>query len=372
MHRNRLQVLNDIFGEASVVRFPNLFKKLGQRQHPTLGLDIGSHSIKLAEFSKDRTLRRIGRALVPSQAIIDGSIKKTDELAEVLISLIDNLQPKARYVATSITGYSVIIKKVHIPYQDEREIEDNLLFEAEEYIPFEIEDVYIDFYPLGNRHPDSPGTDILLVAAKKDVVNEYANFIQDIGLFPAIVDVEAFVLGNIFEESSSITRPVALVDLGAQKTTITVVGQGTSFFEKDIPFGGDQLTEAIQKSTGFNYEAAEKIKIAGNEDPVLMREVALVCRDLCDVWATELKKVLDFYNAGSNREARPTQVFISGGSSLLRGLDRFFSNRIGLSVKTFNPLQRFQITQDIESAYLSSIAPQMAIATGLALRTVTK
>jgi len=358
------------------MNFPNLLKKLGQRQRPTLGLDIGSHSIKLVEFSKNRagrTIRRIGRALVPPQTIVDGSIKKPDELARVLRALIDNLQPKARYVATSIAGYSVIIKKIDIPYQDKKEIEDNLLFEAEEYIPFEIEDVYIDFHSLGKENKDDSGTEIFLVAAKKDMVNEYANLIQEVGLFPAIVDVEAFALGNAFEDASTTpTKPVALVDLGAQKTNFNIIGQGTSLFAKDIAFGGTQITEAIQEATGLGYEDAEKVKIAGDKDLALMKEVASVCNELCNVWATELKKTIDFYNASSKRTQQPEQLFISGGSAFLKGLGRLFSNTIGLSVKIFNPLQRFQVAQDIEPDYLSSIAPQMTIATGLALRTVIK
>ena len=355
------------------MKFPNLLKKLGQRQRPTLGLDIGSHSIKLVELSKDRTLRRIGRALVPPHAIVDGSIKKPDELAQVLKALIDNLQPKARYVATSVAGYSVIIKKIHIPYQDKKEIEDNLLFEAEEYIPFEIEDVYIDFYSLGKEHSDSSGTEIFLVAAKKDIVNEYAELIQEVGLFPAVVDIEAFALANAFEETSSTpSKPIALVDLGAQKTNFNIIGQGTSLFAKDIAFGGNQITEAIQEATGLDYETAEKIKIAGDKDMVLMKEVASVCSNMSSFWATELKKALDFYNASSKKEEQPTQIFISGGSASLKGLDSFFSNKIGLSVKIFNPLERFPLIQDIGPGYLSSIATQMTIATGLALRTVIK
>ncbi len=358
------------------MNFPDLFKKLGQRQRPTLGLDIGSHSIKLVEFSEsstDRTVRRIGRALVPPQAIVDGSIKRPDELARVLRALIDNLQPKARYVTTSVAGYSVIIKKINIPYQDKKEIEDNLLFEAEEYIPFEIEDVYIDFYSLGKENRDDSGTEIFLVAAKKDMVNEYANLIQEVGLFPAVVDVEAFALGNAFEAAGTIpTKPVALVDLGAQKTNLNIIGQGTSLFTKDIVFGGMQITEAIQEAAGLGYEAAEKVKIAGDKDLALMKEVAPVCKELCSIWATELKKTIDFYNASSKKTQQPEQIFISGGSASLKGLDRLFSETIGLSVRIFNPLQRFPVAQDIEPGYLSNIAPEMAIATGLALRTVIK
>jgi type IV pilus assembly protein PilM len=357
------------------MKFPFLPKKWGQRQCPTLGLDIGSHSIKIVELSSNgtnHTIRCVGRALVPPRAIVDGSIKEPDKVAEVLKALLGNLRPKNKYAATSIAGYSVIVKKIIVPYQDEVEIERNLIFEAEKYVPFEIEEVYVDFYTLDGERKKNSGTEIFLVAAKREIVDEYAVLMQEVGLSPAVVDVDAFALGNAFEGAGLSTEPTVLVDIGAQKTNINIVLQGISFFAKDMAFGGTQLTEAIQEATGLEYVDAERIKIAGSEDMAIMKEVTSVCNELCDVWASELKKAIDFYRANSSTEEYPTQIYISGGSAFLKGLDMFFDDRIGLPVKLLNPLHGFSADHGIEPEYISSVAPQMAIATGLALRTLTK
>ncbi|PXF57051.1 MAG: pilus assembly protein PilM [Deltaproteobacteria bacterium] len=358
------------------MKFPSLPKKWGQRQRPTLGLDIGSHSIKIVELSSSSTnytIRCVGRALVPPQAIVDGSIKEPDKVAEVLKALLGNLRPKTKYAATSIAGYSVIVKKIIVPYQDEVEIERNLIFEAEKYVPFEIEEVYVDFYALDGERKKNSGTEIFLVAAKREIVDEYAALMQEVGLSPAVVDVDAFALGNAFEGAFGLlNEPIVLVDIGAQKTNINIVLQSTSLFARDMAFGGIQLTEAIQNATGLEYVDAERIKVAGSEDMAIMKEVTSVCNELCGDWASELKKAIDFYRANSSTEDYPTQIYTSGGSAFLKGLDMFFDDIIGLPVKLLNPLHGFSVDHGIEPEYISSVAPQMAIATGLALRTLTK
>ena len=358
------------------MKFPSLPKKWGRHQRPALGLDIGSHSIKIVELANSnttRTIRCIGRALVPLGAIVDGSIKEPDKVAGVLKALLANLRPKIRQAAISIAGYSVIVKKIIVPYQDEEEIERNLIFEAEKYVPFEIEDVYVDFCMLNREHEKSSGTEIYLVAAKREIVDEYATLIQGAGLSPAVVDVDAFALGNAFEGAFGlIEKPVILVDIGAQKTNLNIILQGTSLFARDMAFGGEQLTEAVQEATGLEYADAERIKIAGSEDAAIMKEATRVYRELCSIWAAEIKKAIDFHKAGSSAEEYPAQLYVSGGSAFLKGLAGLFENTIGLPVKTLNPLHGFTAGHGIEPEYTSAVAPQMAIATGLALRTWTK
>jgi type IV pilus assembly protein PilM len=358
------------------MKFPSLPKKWGRHHSPILGLDIGSHSIKIVELSSSgtrHTIKCVGRALVPPQAIIDGSIKEPDKVAEVLKALIGNLQPKVKYAATSIAGYSVIVKKIMVPYQDEADIEHNLIFEAEKYVPFEIEEVYVDFYVLNGKHEKSNETEIFLVAAKREIVDEYATIIQEAGLSPAVVDVDTFALGNAFEGALGLlAKPVVLVDMGAQKTNLNIVSQHTSLFAKDMAFGGAQLTEAIQEATGLEYIDAERIKIAGSEDMAIMKEVTTICKEICGIWASELKRAIDFHKADSSTEGYPTEIYVSGGSAFLKGLDMLFGDIIGLPVKILNPLHGFTIDHGIEPEYISSVAPQMAIATGLALRTWAK
>jgi len=355
------------------MKLPSFPKSWRRRPRPTLGLDIGSHTIKLVELSgtpQNRTIRRIGRALTPPQAIVDGSIREPERVAEVVKGLLDNLQPKIRHAATSIAGYSVIVKKITVPYGDEKEIEDNLIFEAENYVPFEIDDVYIDFHVLEKDPAKGTGAEIFLVAAKREVVDEYANLMQQVGLSPAVVDVDAFALGNALEGTFGILdEALAAVDIGAQKTNLNIISHGTSLFARDMSIGGAQLTEAIHDATGLNPADAERVKIGGSTDASLMKEVASICSELVAMWGSELKKALDFYNANAKPNEQPAHVLLSGGASLLKGLDRIISEETKLPVRVFNPLQNFATNSEIDSNYLSVVAPQMAIASGLALRT---
>ncbi len=356
------------------MQLPSLLTSLGKRPKPVLGLDIGSHTVKLVEFTVNgstRRIRRIGRALLPPKAIMEGSIREPEHVATALKNLLGNVQPRLKRTATSIAGYSVIVKKVVVPYAEEKEIEDNLQIEAENYVPFEIDEVYIDFFVLKPKDEEGLGTEIFLVAAKKEVVDEYADLIQEVGLVPSVVDVDAFALGNALEGAyGKLAEPVAMVDIGAQKTNLNIVYEGVSGFARDMAVGGEQLTGAIQEATGLDYEEAERVKIAGTDNKALEQEVGRACDELCRLWAEELKKAIDFYRSNVSSDLHPSYLFLSGGSALLKGLDALLESETGIPTRVFNPWRQFEAEDSIDQGYLASVAPQMAIATGLALRTV--
>ncbi|NDY43206.1 type IV pilus assembly protein PilM [Dissulfurirhabdus thermomarina] len=356
------------------MKLSSLASKLKGRPARVLGLDVGSHSIKLVELVESGgglVLRRVGKALLPPGAIADGSIQDRDEVMESLTALLGNLQPKTRRAATSIAGYSVIVKRITVPYATEREIEDNLVAEAENYVPFEIEDVYVDFYIL--RSPgegEKPESEIFLVAAKKEVVDDYATVIQDVGLTPAVVDVDAFAMGNAFENAyGKVAEAVALVDIGASKTNLNVVAKGQSLFARDMAFGGRQLTEAIMEATGLDYPEAERLKISGTNDAALQSEAASVCQRVCRAWGAEIRKAVDFFVANAQAEEKPTRILLSGGTALMQGLDRFLGQEAKLPVQVFEPWRNISAEKGVDARYLAAVGPQMAIATGLALRT---
>jgi len=357
------------------MNMPNLPISFGKKERPVLGVDIGSHTIKVVEYSGNgnkRAIRRVGRALVPKGAIEDGSIKDHEAISYVLKGLIENLQPRIRHASTSIAGYSVIVKKIHVPFVDEREIEDNIAIEAENYVPFEIDEVYLDFYPL-NHGNDDHGTDLFLVAAKKEIVDDYAHLLQQIGLNPAVVDVDAFAMGNAFEGFYGVrSEAIALIDLGAQKANLNVISQGQSVFARDMAIGGNQITTAIQEATGMDFVEAEKIKISGTKDEALRKEVSKVVREVCGEWIKEVKKALDYYKMNSKPADAPKQLLLCGGSVLLPGLDKLFAKRLNLPVRLFNPFVNLESEKHIDRRYVDSVGPQMAIAAGLALRSVVK
>jgi len=349
----------------------------------TLGLDIGSHSIKLVELAKGKnsegesyyTIRKVGRIILPEETVVDGSIVVQDTLKDVLITLIKNLKPKYRYASTSIAGYSVIVKKIGVPFIDEKEIEENLIIEAENYVPFEIEDVYVDFHIIGTSSEDEKEklhSEIFLVAAKKEVVDEYASVLQEVGLVPSVVDVDAFALGNAFEVSyGDPDEAVVLVDIGASKTNLNIVYHGTSLFTRDMAIGGNQLTEIISDELSLSNREAELLKIQGTKDQDIFNKVQNICKDIAQMWADEIKKAIDFYKKGNeDEEVHPQHVIISGGCALMNDLDKFLTKELNINVQQFNPWKTIKIDKHINPEYLDSIAPQMVIATGLALRTV--
>ncbi len=360
----------------------SLLDKIKKGPKLTLGLDIGSHSIKLVELAKEKTseeescytIRKVGRIILPEDTVVDGSIVVQDTLKDILITLIKNLKPKYRYASTSIAGYSVIVKKIGVPFIEEKEIEENLIIEAENYVPFEIEDVYVDFHVIGTSSDEKEKlhSEIFLVAAKKEVVDEYANVLQEVGLVPAVVDVDAFALGNAFEVSyGDPDEAVVLVDIGASKTNLNIVYHGTSLFTRDMAIGGNQLTEAISDELNISNKDAEILKIQGTKDQDVFNKVQNICKDIIQMWADEIKKAIDFYKKGNeDKEAYPQHVIISGGCALMNDLDKFLKKELNIDVQQFNPWKTIKLDEHINPDYLNSIAPQMVIATGLALRTV--
>ncbi len=353
------------------IDFKSIFKP---KPKPTLGIDIGSHSIKLIEFEEkggEKILKKIGRTFLPNGAIVDGSIKDHEAVTNALRNLITNVQPKLKRTSTSISGYSVIVKKIHVPLTTEREIEENLIIEAEKYVPFEIEEVYIDFSILKTYEDEPGGTDLFLVAAKKEIVDSYASLLEEVGLIPSVIDVDVFTLSNAFEMAYGIMEEAAvLVDIGATKTNLNIVYKAMPIFTRDMAFGGEQLTDAIRDATGLNWEEAEKVKIGGTEDTILKKEINEVINQLVDLWVQEVKKAIDFFKSNSPQKEHPSHIFLSGGCALLKGIEEKFANGLELEAKRLNCLETVKLSKEIDREYVEKIGPQMAIATGLALRSI--
>jgi len=240
-----------------------------------LGLDIGSYAVKIVHLQESKgtyRLRDMGISQIPPNVIVEGSIKDPDAVQMAIKKLISNLKTKVKGVATSIAGWSVIIKKVDLPQMSEEELADNIQLEAEQYIPFNVEDVNIDFQILGSSSEKADRMEVMLVAAKKEVIEDYVNLIKKAGLQPQIVDVDFFALENAFEANYEATESggVALVDIGATKMNINVLKNGVSMFNRDASIGGYryQITEDIQQRFGLDYEEAEKVKLGMSSEKV--------------------------------------------------------------------------------------------------------
>lgn len=342
-------------------------------QKLTVGLDIGSHAVKICEFveaGKKRKLVSLGTAQLPIGAVEDGELRDPEAVGEVIKTLIKNLGIKSKKVAISISGYSVIMKKINLAVMTEEELQHHIQAEAEQYIPFDIDEVYIDFQDLKTNKEDEQRTDVMLVAAKKEVVNRYMEMLDSIGLKVVVVDVDAFALENSYELSMGQEGNVILVDIGSSKMNINIISGGASVFARDVFLGSRQLTEQIQNKLDVSFEEAEDLKICAQDPGEYFSQLQETFASACTQWILEIKKALDFYN--SNYPEDPIdKMVLSGGGAHIRGLEHYFANESAVEIELFNPFASTVVDgKKIDPEYLAHIAPEMAISSGLASRKV--
>jgi len=341
-------------------------------QKLTVGLDIGSHAVKVCEFKQSGDkykLVSIGSAVLPPNCIEDGVLQNPEAVGKVISALSKNLQLKGKKVAISISGYSVIVKKINLMTMAEKELASHIQAEAEQYIPFDIDEVYLDFQDLKTNTAEDERTDVMLVAAKKEVVDGYLKMLRDIGLHAVVVDVDAFALENAYGANfGGKTENVALIDIGASKMNINIVSKGTSVLARDIVLGSRLLTETIQSHFGISFEEAESLKIGGVTAGDRKNQLEEIFVNTCTQWVTEAKRALDFYYSNYPEEII-SKLVLSGGGSKVKGLARLFVEETGIKTEIFKPFARAETDQNkIDPDFLNAIAPEMALSAGLATR----
>ncbi len=336
-----------------------------------VGIDIGSHAVKVCQLKQARngySVVALGSAVLPEGAVDDGTLYDPKIVGDSISTLFKNLQIKNKKVGFSISGYSVIVKKVNLAVMDDAELEAHIMEEAEQYIPFDIEDVYLDFQDLKTHAGEGDRTDVMLVAAKKEIVDDYLEMIRELNLNPVIVDVDGFALENSYEYTYQKTGNVALVDIGASKMNINILSNGISVVARDIIVGSRQITEQIQNVFDIEFEEAEALKLGFAAAEEKQKEIEKIFTTTCTQWVLEIKKAIDLYH--SNHSDQPlTKLFLSGGGAKIKGLPDFLAQETALSVELFNPFSKMTSKKrKIDPNYLSSIAQEMAIAAGIALR----
>src|SRR3990170_3396999 len=231
-----------------------------------VGLDIGSSSVKMAHVKVAGTenhLRKFGVFPLPPDAIVDGAIMDHGAVVEGIRTAMRELKIREKEVAISLSGHSVIIKKVQLPTTTAEELEESIQWEVEQYIPFDIKDVKIDFQVIGPLKEDPSKMDVLLVAVKTDLVNDYISVIKDAGITPAIVDIDSIAAGNAFEHCHPVSdeQVTMVVNLGASFMNINILHAGVPLFTRDVPMGGGMYTSEIQKQLAVSFETAEELKV---------------------------------------------------------------------------------------------------------------
>ena len=356
------------------------------KKNQLVGLDIGSHSIKLAEIEdskKGLILRNFGAIGLPKNTIVEGSVKEMEIAASAIRNLYKNLNVKNKNVATSISGFSVIVKKISISKRDEHELESTIQEEAEQYIPFDISDVNLDYEILTN-HEETEGEqegkgdrgesdlmEVLLVAAKKDIIEEFESLIHLAGLNPAVMDVDAFALQNAFEMSSADTSGCyAIINVGAEELGINAVKDGVSIFTRDSSYGGYQITEAIMTQFNVSYEEAEKIKLGGIKVDEQKEALEEIFTTVVSGWIQEIKRALDFLSS-TYPDEKIEKILMSGGAYRIPGFLKYLEAEAGIRIEELNPFAGLQINEKIfDPMYLKYVAPQAAVAVGLSYRSV--
>jgi type IV pilus assembly protein PilM len=337
-----------------------------------VGLDIGSSAIKVVQLkhsSRGWQLVQFGIEPVPPQSIVDGSVMNTSAVAEAIDSLFSKLKIRQKEVSMAISGHSVIIKKINVPMMTKEELEDQIHWEAENHIPFSKDDVEIDHQIL-NRETGQNQMEVLLVAAKKEIISDYTAVAREARLNPVVVDVAAFSLQNAFELAYGVpSETVALLNIGASLSTITIISGGVMAFTRDVTIGGNTFTEEIQKQLNVGYEEAEAYKCGGTAgDEVVPQEVDEILRQQAEIMAGEFQRSFDFYLA-TTAEGQIDRVYLAGGSARSQSLKQAIERRARIPVELMDPLVQIKVDgSKFDLEHIKAQAPRAAVAVGLALR----
>lgn len=349
---------------------------LFRKQKPVVGLDIGSSAVKAVELKpagKQYKVVAFGVEPLPSDAIVDGAIIDGATVADAIRRLFETHKIKTREVAASLAGNAVIVKKITLPAMSDAELAASITWEAEQYIPFDIQDVTLDYQVLSRPAKGAvAGTmDVLLVAAKKETIADYTGVIAQAGRIPAIVDVDAFALQNAYEANyGQRDAIVTLLNVGASATTVNIVRGDQSLFTRDVPVGGNAYTEALQKDFQIPQESADLLKRGIPVDGLDPIQAEPTMQMVTEALLLEVQKTLDFFRGTSGAD-QIDLMLVTGGCAQIEGLVAALHERLGIPVEAFEPFKTIRFEH--EKFGLPSVADAMAtsaVAVGLALRRV--
>ena len=342
-----------------------------------VGVDIGSSAIKAVELKpggkagNEYQLVNLGLEPLPPEAIVDGAIMDSGAVIDAIQRLFTAQKIKTNDVATSVSGNAVIVKKISLPQMSPEELAESIHWEAEQYIPFDIQDVSLD-YEVVEGGGSGGNMDVLLVAVKKDKIGDYTSAISQAGKNPQVVDVDVFALQNCYEVNYGIDagRIIALLNVGASIMNINIIKGGTSIFNRDIAVGGNQYTDAIQKDLNLSFDQAEALKKGARVEGANPDNLQPILQAVSENIALEIQKTFDFFKATSS-EDRIDRIFLSGGTAKVKGLQELLADRFDAGVELLNPFNAVTYNpREFDPDFISDIGPQAAIAVGLAARKV--
>jgi type IV pilus assembly protein PilM len=340
-------------------------------QKKIIGLDIGTSSIKIAELDVGRrtsSLLSFGITPMPPNSFSGGDITNTQAVSEAIRELLKQTKTKRRLAATGLGGTSVIVKRVSIPRMDEKLIAEQIRWEAEQYIPYDINEVNLGFEVLKSTSGPAENMDLLLIAAVQSHVFKYAEALNMAGLSLNVLDVSGFALVNCFKKNYGDMQgqTVALLNVGAAATTMIVLENTEAVFCRDIPVGGLNYTYDIQKGLNISQEEAEAIKLSTSKNQTVPAEAMAIIQSTHEVVADEIKASFDFF-LNTAQSQGVTRCFVTGGGSKTVGvIDRLAKI---VPCEKLDPFFNIKTNPKVFSAeYISQIREFSAVAVGLGLR----
>jgi type IV pilus assembly protein PilM len=349
----------------------------GSKKKGVVGVDIGSSAVKAVEVKAggkggdEFQLLNIGIEPLPPEAIVDGAIMDSGAVIDAMQRLFQTSKIKTQEVATSVSGNAVIVKKISLPQMSNDELAESIHWEAEQYIPFDIQDVALD-YEVIDGGGGGGNMDVLLVAVKKDKISDYTSAISQAGKTCQVVDVDVFALQNCYEVNYGTDpgRVVALLNIGASIMNINIIKGSTSIFNRDIAVGGNQYTDAIQKDLNLSFDQAEAMKRGERVEGAAPENLHPIIQAVSENIALEIQKTFDFFRATSS-EDRIDRILLSGGTAKIQGLRDLLADRFEAGVELMNPFNSVTYNpKDFDPDFINDIGPSAAIAVGLAVRKV--
>ncbi len=343
------------------------------RSKQVVGLDIGSSKIKTVELQPLRKggfeLLSLGIEALSPDCIVDGVIISKIPVSDAISRIFTQQNIKTRRVATSISGQSVIVKKISLPVQSDEDLAESIRWEAEQYIPFDISDVNLDYQVLGES-ATSGSLDVLLVAVKKEKITDHTSVITMAGKSPVVVDVDAFALQNAYEmnyePSEKVT--VALLDIGASIMTINIISGNDFLFTRDVGVGGLQYTDFIQKEFNLSFSQAEALKQGEAAEGIDPAEARHVIESVTEIICLEIQKTFDFFKSTTTVD-HIDRMLVSGGAAHTPGLIETLGRKFEIPTEKFNSFKN--VTFDpkrFSPTVIADRSPDLAVAVGLAMR----
>ncbi|VAX10182.1 Type IV pilus biogenesis protein PilM [hydrothermal vent metagenome] len=351
--------------------FAELFKS---KKPPVLGLDISSTAIKLLELGKHGDRLRVESYAVeplPPNSVIEKNISDVEAVGEAIKRAVKRSGSRNKFAAAAVAGSAVITKTISMPATlTEDDMEQQIELEADQYIPYPLEEVNLDFELLGPTENDPERVDVLLAASRSENVDVRIAAIELAGLKAKIIDVEAYAIENSFAmlaaqlPEQGIDQTIAVIDVGATMTTLNVMHDLKTIYTREQVFGGKQLTEEIQRRYGLSYEEAGMAKRQGGLPDNYVPEVL---EPFKDAMAQQVSRSLQFFFSSSQYNS-VDHIVLAGGSAMILGIDELIANKLGVHTSVANPFTNMTLASRVKAQSLSNDAPALMIACGLAMR----